>query len=341
MSVIVHLSSIGSFVHEQRSVPSNESVEFEIAEGLAFVVLAVSSENAPASIRETLENPLPEIADRINHRRMITTSRNNRLFQIFGGPIQDEAEENWMKLFICSTYDSFNDFPRIRALPETKNKDASAGDKALRFAKNNKTALIAGTACAAAGALFLPVALPLLGFTVSGIAAGSVAASAQSFFYGAFTGGIFSVFQSMGAVGVSAGVTATMAMFGFATGAGIGKLVQAEIIHQIPVFHRITGETRILVDHPLFRNLRSITILIREDGNGTRRIGFICSFTRSNQIYRYRFQFSRARFDFELQVPRVTGEEWQEFIWLDFANFDGQQLEYVYVLKPRQKKEDK
>ena len=145
MTVIVHLSSIGSFVHEQRSISSHDSVEFEISEGLAFVVLAVSSVNAPASIRESLENPLPEIADRINHRRMITISRNNKLFQIFGGPIQEEKEENWMKLFICSNSDSFDDFPRIRALPETKNKDASASDKALRFAKNNKTALIAGT----------------------------------------------------------------------------------------------------------------------------------------------------------------------------------------------------
>ena len=39
------------------------------------------------------------------------------------------------------------------------------------------------------------------------------AAAAQSFFYGAFTTGVFSACQSMGVVGVSAGVTGKLEKF--------------------------------------------------------------------------------------------------------------------------------
>ena len=39
------------------------------------------------------------------------------------------------------------------------------------------------------------------------------AAAAQSFFYGAFTTGVFSACQSMGVVGVSAGVTGKVEIF--------------------------------------------------------------------------------------------------------------------------------
>ncbi|TBU36356.1 hypothetical protein BD309DRAFT_1024402 [Dichomitus squalens] len=42
-------------------------------------------------------------------------------------------------------------------------------------------------------------ALSWLGFTASGVAAGSAAAAVQSGIYGAFTTGVFSLFQSWGA----------------------------------------------------------------------------------------------------------------------------------------------
>ncbi|RPD54468.1 hypothetical protein L227DRAFT_657537 [Lentinus tigrinus ALCF2SS1-6] len=47
--------------------------------------------------------------------------------------------------------------------------------------------------------------LPVLGFTVEGVAAGSVAAAAQSAFYGASTCGVFSVLQAAGATAVAPG----------------------------------------------------------------------------------------------------------------------------------------
>lgn len=50
-----------------------------------------------------------------------------------------------------------------------------------------------------------PFVLSWMGFTAAGVAAGSIAASIQSFMYGGAVGStsIFAVFQSIGAVGMS------------------------------------------------------------------------------------------------------------------------------------------
>ncbi len=59
-----------------------------------------------------------------------------------------------------------------------------------------------GLATFAGTAFLTPAALALAGFTTAGVAAGSLAAAAQSLFYGGATCGIFSLLQSLGATGV-------------------------------------------------------------------------------------------------------------------------------------------
>ena len=65
-----------------------------------------------------------------------------------------------------------------------------------------------------------PAVLSAVGFTAGGVAAGSVAASIQSVFYGASTGGVFSVLQSAGAAGIGAAGNAAIG----GIGGGIGAL---------------------------------------------------------------------------------------------------------------------
>jgi len=79
----------------------------------------------------------------------------------------------------------------------------------------------------AAGALLTAgaLAVPLAGFTTSGVAAGSLAASVQSTMYGAYTSGAFSVFQSWGATAAWAAPA------------------------QVGVVFSITGTTGILCNH--------------------------------------------------------------------------------------------
>ena len=58
-----------------------------------------------------------------------------------------------------------------------------------------KGKMIGGAVFGLGGAFLLPVALPLLGFTSGGVAAGSFAASIQSVCYGGATGGLFATAQ--------------------------------------------------------------------------------------------------------------------------------------------------
>ena len=79
--------------------------------------------------------------------------------------------------------------------------------------KDNKMKIGGAMAGVGAGVVALPILLPAAGFSVAGVAAGSVAAGAQSFFYGAATTGVFSACQSMGVLGVSAGVTGKLWLY--------------------------------------------------------------------------------------------------------------------------------
>lgn len=83
---------------------------------------------------------------------------------------------------------------------------------------------------AAAGALTLPLAVPIglwaLGFGARGIAAGSAAAAWMSSYGGAVAAGsALSIAQSVGAVGLSSAAVAGLSALGGAVAAGISRLV--------------------------------------------------------------------------------------------------------------------
>ena len=65
-------------------------------------------------------------------------------------------------------------------------------------------------------------ALPALGFTASGVALGSVAASIQSAFYGGATTGVFSTLQSAGAAGF--GFSGNLLAGGIGVAGAAGKM---------------------------------------------------------------------------------------------------------------------
>ncbi|KAJ7598135.1 hypothetical protein C8J56DRAFT_161533 [Mycena floridula] len=77
---------------------------------------------------------------------------------------------------------------------------------AIELVKRNIAALISTGMVVAGSAMLLPalaiLALNAVGFTLSGVAAGSLAAAIQSLFYGASTTGLFSILQSLGATAV-------------------------------------------------------------------------------------------------------------------------------------------
>ncbi|EJF67506.1 hypothetical protein DICSQDRAFT_151729 [Dichomitus squalens LYAD-421 SS1] len=73
-------------------------------------------------------------------------------------------------------------------------------------------------------------ALPVIGFGTGGVIGGSIAAGIQSTLYGAFTGGLFSVFQSAGATIVAPAALEVVAAAGAATIGGrmIGAAAEEE-----------------------------------------------------------------------------------------------------------------
>merc|ERR1711953_414522 len=305
---------------ETTFIAPGETVTLLLHRGLVLVDLVVTDLKNPA-LKKVLENPPLYLADRISHRNVISIEKQQgHKFKIIGGLaarpqtiwINGEPYDYWKPLSINSNFDVS---AKIHLLPVMVSHTPDTGDKMARFSRNNKTALITS---AVFGAIGLPIALPLLGFTATGVAARSIAAGAQSAIYGGFTTGIFSVLQSMGAAGVSAGTTEMLTAFGVATGAGIGALIKEEIIHTIPISRRVQNETKIEINFKEFKKIESVVIVNGRDEEGNRKMIFISTFGKSEKIYRYRFEFSKSANDFEVQVPQTSAENWREFFALDY-----------------------
>ncbi|KAF8168550.1 hypothetical protein B0H34DRAFT_670694 [Crassisporium funariophilum] len=84
---------------------------------------------------------------------------------------------------------------------------------------------VAGAGLIIAGStVLIPAAavasLNAVGFTASGVAAGSVASAAQSTFWGASTGGLFSTFQAVGATSVASSTGTILSSIAAVVGGG-------------------------------------------------------------------------------------------------------------------------
>mmetsp|Transcript_4738 Transcript_4738/g.13142 ORF Transcript_4738/g.13142 Transcript_4738/m.13142 type:complete len:293 (+) Transcript_4738:212-1090(+) len=101
------------------------------------------------------------------------------------------------------------------------------GDHEQTCPGKNAELAIKGSVIAAGSVLTAcSLAIPLLGFGVAGVAAGSTAAAIQSVFYGGYTSGLFSFLQSVGATGAWI-PTAVGGAVVFAAGAGTLAIDQA------------------------------------------------------------------------------------------------------------------
>ncbi|XP_022800209.1 uncharacterized protein LOC111338068 isoform X3 [Stylophora pistillata] len=76
----------------------------------------------------------------------------------------------------------------------------------------------------AAAVVAAPGVLGAAGFTAGGVAAGSIAAAAQSAIYGGFTGGVFSLLQSAGAAGIGLAGNAAIGAAGASVGGALSDL---------------------------------------------------------------------------------------------------------------------
>ena len=86
-----------------------------------------------------------------------------------------------------------------------------------------KAALIVG--CGVGAVVAAPVALAAAGFGAGGVVGGTAATVVQSTYYGAATSGVFSVLQSVGAVGLGVKGAAAVGAAGAAIGAAIGSVI--------------------------------------------------------------------------------------------------------------------
>merc|ERR1712004_133341 len=282
--VILKITTSGG-EEETSFVAPGETINLLLPRGLGLVDLVATGLKNP-SLAEVLENPSVEIADRISHRNVVSIeNQGGHEFQISGGPTLGTKTIDWQPLTIDSNFDMS---AKINLLPIMVSHTPDAGDKIARFARNNKCILITSAVFGVAGAVVLPIALPLLGFGAGGVAAG----------------------------------------------AGIGALIKEDIIHTIPISRRIQNETKIEIIFKEFKNIESVTVVNGKDEDGNRELIFISTFGKSDKIYRYRFEFTKAENDFEIQVPQTSADNWREFVPLDYDKVYGQKLENIYVLKP-------
>ena len=152
------------------------------------------------------------------------------------------------------------------------------------------------------------------------------------------TGGLFSIFQSLGMLGgLPAGLKAAFALFGVTKNL---KWIWFEtVLFTLQMNHKMQGAVVMIPQMGEFKPLESIAFFPDDYFDQRNRTGLLCTFTQSSSLLRYRLEFSNSELDFELQVPAFSGEKWREFIYMDSKYLIGETLEKIYVLEPKTKNE--
>jgi len=107
------------------------------------------------------------------------------------------------------------------------------GAQALYGSKVGAAAVAATATTTLACVFAVPVVMTMIGFGSGGVIAGSTAAGLQSAIYGAYTTGVFSVCQSVGAAGLaSSTIVTSSAVVGVAGGGTAAAVMAPKIPHK-------------------------------------------------------------------------------------------------------------
>ncbi len=131
-------------------------------------------------ISTILDSPNTEYMQYRWHKNVIFIGDGNQRMKIFGGP-KGSKIQNWQTIQMTTDYLKGSDLSSYPYKPKLAyGRELKWDEWAWKKANKNKMAIASTISIVVLPHVFLPI----FGFTTSGIAAGSFAATIQSYFYG-------------------------------------------------------------------------------------------------------------------------------------------------------------